>query len=369
MAEELPDHGAGDASRECDDCLLVATDRFCAHDTHDRLTRTQFEEAFTLLANRVRAQTLQVIARSLAAEPATPRFVAIALALEAFPIAEPMLHRSTTLGQLDLLRVAHLKGGSHAAAIATRSDVGHALERTLRAMGDAGVNAALADNPVLAPITVTRTPVLEAQPEAAVRAEEPAPLPAPAPAKGVETDQTGEPARPVGNARATQALLEAAARGGRLTVERQRPAPEEPQEAFAVALEAAVRRGKRGAAMRLLQSRMGLSRETVETVMEDSGGDTLCVAMKAMDVEAAVAGRILLLAFPQIGLSVHNAQRSMRLYKRLTTEGCAAAVAQWPKGEDAANDTAPVERRLPARREVEARPIAAAEEVAERRTG
>ena len=166
---------------------------------------------------------------------------------------------------------------------------------------------------------------------------------------------------------AQKALLEAAARGARLepashittaaapvaavepvasapnipTSDSQTAVPEPARAAdsvaFPVALQKAASRGDRQGMVRLMQSRFGLSLETCHQIFEDRDGDTFSVLLKSDGVDSASANRILLLVFPAIGLSVHNAARSIRYYSQLEKSACKDAVAQWPKavGTDA----------------------------------
>ncbi|MEO0546351.1 MAG: hypothetical protein AAF035_05335 [Pseudomonadota bacterium] len=102
-------------------------------------------------------------------------------------------------------------------------------------------------------------------------------------------------------------------------------------DSFAIALQKAASRGNRQAMVHLIQNHFGLSLETCHQIFEDGDGDTFSVLLKSVDVDAAAANRILLLVFPAIGLSVHNASRSIRYYSQLEQNACQEAVGQWPK--------------------------------------
>ncbi|MEL6743961.1 MAG: hypothetical protein AAFO68_00635, partial [Pseudomonadota bacterium] len=102
-------------------------------------------------------------------------------------------------------------------------------------------------------------------------------------------------------------------------------------DSFAIALQKAACRGNRQAMVHLIQNHFGLSLETCHQIFEDGDGDTFSVLLKSVDVDAAAANRVLLLVFPAIGLSVHNASRSIRYYSQLEQNACQEAVGQWPK--------------------------------------
>ncbi|MEL6947116.1 MAG: hypothetical protein AAFO73_05715, partial [Pseudomonadota bacterium] len=111
----------------------------------------------------------------------------------------------------------------------------------------------------------------------------------------------------------------------------QRALPASSWAQFAANMQKAASRGNRQTMASLMQDRFGLSLETCHQVFEDTTGDTLAVLLRSIDVDSAAANRILLLTFPAIGLSVHNAGRAIRYYASLSMETCKEAVAQWPK--------------------------------------
>lgn len=345
------------------DLLILATNRYCDSDAHDRLSMEQFKEAFYLLIEETDFPTRQIVARNLAHCPATPRPVVLYFALETIEIARAMLANSSVIGQLDMLRVIEMKGVSHARIVAGRPDIGPSVVKRLRELGDEEVNRVLDNNRALVHNTAppaadelfrqilarhgeTANSLHETRDEKAVSA-------APgsselstqsfertqtAQAPSVETPETfGEQSTAAEEKMPTsaeQSLLTAAARGGRLGDIRTeiKPLPATHFD-FGDAFEKLARTRSHQAMAALMQKRFGVSFDTAYQVLEDKSGDTLAVLLRAAEVEAAQANRIQLLTHPAIGLSVHNAMRAVRFYEKLKTESCLTAVDQWPKDQ------------------------------------
>ena len=64
-------------------------------------------------------------------------------------------------------------------------------------------------------------------------------------------------------------------------------------------------------------------------VVNDSGGEPLACAMKAVDMPAAVFQRVLLFLNPEIGTSVNTVYRLSRLYDRLSERSALIMLAAW----------------------------------------
>ena len=346
--KEIPDHPIRPVRvtehKSKGDMLILATNRFCDIDTHDRLTLDQFSEAFNLLIGQVSSTTRQIVSRRLAHCPFTPRSAALYLALEPIEVAMPILAHCEALGQLDLLRIMDRTGIEHARAVATRLDIGPSLIRHLKGLEDKEVQIALEDNDALLgnletrgvnslfneienrelqyelETEIKRDPVEEsgeAEPAQITERLEKMPFtPAPAPLNAAE-----------------HALLAAAGRGSRLEMPPM-ATPMENEFDFGEAFEKMARsRSHQGMAV-LMQKRFSLSLDTAHQVLQDKTGDTLAVLLSAANVKPAQANRIQLLTHPAIGLSSHNALRAVRFYAQLNSESSLAAVEQWPKARD-----------------------------------
>lgn len=137
-------------SRESEDLLLLATDRFCVQGNYNRLTQDQYCEAFGLLYDQASTGTKQIIARSLAFHPFAPRSIIYRLSLEPLAISRAVLKESPVLGQLDLLRLLETRGLEIASVIASRTGLGPSLIKRLRHLQDQHVDEALSQNASLA---------------------------------------------------------------------------------------------------------------------------------------------------------------------------------------------------------------------------
>jgi len=374
--------------REQDDLLLLATDRYCVQGSYNRLTQDQYSEAFCLLYDQASVGSKQIIARLLAFQHFAPRSLVYRLALEPLGISRSILKESPVLGQLDLLQLLETRGLEIAPIIASRVGLGPTLVRRLRDFRDHHVDEALANNKSLAnteslsaealfttlntddhdsesvsiPLETTDHGQLVAtDAQQTMEHEEQIDTDAdavvetvPARSKIVSETQDSSPVL----SQSQKALLSAAARGARL--EPNNPAldtnasasaeapkgvdtlpleqtadtvalPQMDASELATALQRAASRGNRQAIVDVLQYRFGLSLETCHQIFEDKEGETFSVLLKSAGVASAAANRVLLLIFPTIGLSVHNASRSIRYYSQLEEDACRDAVDQWPK--------------------------------------
>ena len=312
-----------------DELLLLATNRFCDADTHDRLSQKQFQEAFYLLIGEAKSGTKQMMARSLARCTFTPRSIALYFALETLDVAEPMLLRSPVLGQLDFLQIIDVKGAEYAITIANRPDIGPSVIRRLEEFDDRQIGATLKGNPALENVT-TKFSADELFEHIHQRhlAEENAAV--------ADPDLTAQDETNLSSAES--ALMTAAARGGRLNSIENISPPQQtyvnPFEFGAAMEQMAKTKSHQGMAV-LMQKRFGISLKTAHQVLADKSGDPLAVILKAADTPPAQANRILMLSQPSVGLSTHNATRAIHLYANLKQSSCQEAVDQWPKQDEA----------------------------------
>ncbi len=302
-----------------DNLLLMATSRFCSTKNYDRLSIDQYKDAFYLLIEDVGNAAKQKIARFTTNCTFTPRQIALYLALEPIEISAPVLSRSPTLGQLDLVRIIETTGVDHARIIATRPDIGPNVEKRLRQIEDAEVNEALDKNFALNGKT--------ANSQLSDKVEE-------EPTKEVVFKQKGLKISVKSSTKTTKAekkLLEAAARGGKL--DQNVVADLGDETSFADSLEQAARSGNRQIIAESIRSETGLTLETAHQVLSDKSGQTLSVLLSAHDVGSHQTNRILMLAYPEIGLSVGRARETIAFYDRLNSASSRKAVDQWPREE------------------------------------
>jgi len=72
-----------------------------------------------------------------------------------------------------------------------------------------------------------------------------------------------------------------------------------------------------------------LPARTAEQVVNDSGGEALACAAKALNMPSAVFQRVLLFLKPEVGQSVHTVFRLARLYDRLNERAALIMLAAW----------------------------------------
>ena len=316
-----------------DEMLILATNRFCDLDTHDRLSSEQYREAFNLLIGDASRSTRQLIARNLAHTAFTPRSIALFLAMEPTTISEPILKHSPVLGQLDLLQLLQKKGEEIAAMVATRPDIGPSVVRRLNELQNKPAQQALSENDALvngANVRSAKALFSKIEVRKASRDEERDAATARAEAERTKKSTPVEKSSPENQAE--KALLSAAGRGGRLEEEFFGPTPTAPFD-FANSLEKMARVHSHQGMAVLMQKQFGFTLETAHRILADKSGDTLAVLLSAADIGAAQANRIQLLANPAIGLSTQNAMRAVRFYARLNPQTSGEAVAQWPRAE------------------------------------
>ncbi len=325
-------------TNDCGTLFLVACDRFCDSNNDDPLSATQFSEAFYLLIDDVSTETKQAAARAIANTGHIPRAVALYLAMETIDIAAPVLARSSTLGQLDLLRIIEAKGNEHAEIIAERNDLGRTIIERLYALQDDALDAKLEVNESVTSnyeekSVETLFATIHGQLDLST--------------KPAIISQKAEVEQSVSKS-ASHKLLQAAARGKRLDINTDQSddiAVEFGDQDFGDSVERAARLGSRQSVGVLLTKFLNLELNTAFQVLDDKSGDTLAVALKSQNVSSEQSNRILMLTFPQIGLSVHNAQRSMQFYDQLTFIACENAVAQWPKAARPAHEPVQTETK------------------------
>ena len=267
-----------------DELLILATHRFCDIDTHNRLSREEYLQSFYLLIDKVSFPAKQIVARTLAHSAFAPRSIVLYLAMEPLEIALPILSHSPALGQLDLLRIADEKGSEHATVIAARPDIGPSLVKHLEQMNDANVLTTLTENEALFGSS-------EARSANALFTEIDARRTDPTSARALKTKATTAKAGDLNPAE--QALLAAAARGGRSVLPDHEDSARTPMARkmenlfdFGEALEKMARtRSHQGMAV-LMQKRFNLSFDTARQVLDDETGDTLAVLLCAADVRA-----------------------------------------------------------------------------------
>lgn len=314
----------GSQHKTHDELLLLATGRFCGLDNHNRLTIEQYKEAFYLLIGTVSVATKQKVAGTLAQNASTPRTIALFFAMEDISIAAPFIKRSDVLNQLDMIHVVSAAGLEHAKLLAAREKLGPSIKNHLRSLKDPQIDQLLDKTQAISRSKSEQSSVSLFDEIEKTKDVEP----------DVALATVADANQPFLND-ATKSLVAAAARGGRTSVSDQEDSNDwrakVPTNEIGHALEKAACHGGHQAIGTLLTKYLGIDFPTAQQVLDDKSGDTLSVAMMSCGLDTAQANRILMLAFPEIGLSVHNAKRAVRYYAALTQVACQEAIAQWPK--------------------------------------
>lgn len=306
-------------ARCVEDLFLLATNRFADCDTHDRLSLRYYQEAFDLLYSKVSRNARQLVGRILAFCPQTPRAIAMQLALEDLAIAKPVVLHSSVLGQLDLLQILEAKGVGHAELIARRPDIGPSLLGRLRGLGEPGISKALDGNEALVDGRTIKDPQSLFQ-TIGLKEEN-------------ETSAVSNSKSRFNEAETR--LLQAASRRGLDIGAETLASDQTPQETFEGPLgdtleTLAAEKDRQGTALAMRQYG-GIALGAAFQVLEQQSGESMAVFLKAHEVDEAQTNRILMLTFPAIGLSVHNAMGMVTFYRDLKTESCQEAVARWPQ--------------------------------------
>ncbi|MDD9910827.1 MAG: hypothetical protein OXR62_14205 [Ahrensia sp.] len=335
---------------DCENLLEMATERYCDSQHFDRLTMRQYCEAFDVLSSQVSASCLQRVATDLSSCSHAPRAAILALTSMPVDICRPILTNWPKLGPLDMLRIIENSGEPHGRCLAVREDLDRVVIRRLRELRSLEINVALNQNPALLNLSVDEQtqdkPDLTADEATHSEGAEARPR-----RVRLSTIQDGLAHGPQKDAQimgeiwsglkmqpsASDALMEAAARGGKLADAAQAKAQDHERKENARPLDLATSLEKIAAAKSLqglatlMAKASGLTLETAMQVLEDTSGDTMAVFLKSHEIESAVASRILMLTFPAIGMSTQNAIKAIRFYNGLTVESCRDAVDLWPK--------------------------------------
>ncbi len=271
-------------SSEADTLMLEVVKRFAAPERYGEVSQRNFLDAFYDLIDLVTQRTKAEMASLLCKSERTPRAVAHYLSLEPIAVGGRMLMHSPSLGNLDLLRIAHAGTQDHKALIAKRraQDATRVDQATVAITSDAILQAA------------ARGGRLGDTLSAPIRVSAPANVP-------------------------RHSTLDASA--------------------FRHAMYQAARNEDEDGVTQALCDRFGLDRVTVGRVMEDQNGDALAVLLKSDSVPASEAHRLQILLFHAVGSNTANAVRAMRVYDALTVEECSISVASWQRLADARAQT------------------------------
>ena len=278
--------------------VRVLTDLYVQKPSHTGEEERHYTELALRLIDAVDVATRATVARKLSAYPNAPLAVMRRLARDVIEVADPVLAQSRVLGDVELAAVVKDFGLSHAAAIARR----HAQ-----------------------PLTAVEEAEAEPQPVA-----EQAMTAAPADLELAELFFSAESA-------ARRVLLMNLASAD----PRDMPVSARPAMTAVPRLEAAALARDADKFTLLLEQTLDLTREHARRIVEDTAGEPLLVALKALDMPPVVVQRVLLFLNPAIGHSVQRVFDLAALYERLSAVAVAKIVASM-RGAEPARPRRPV---------------------------
>ena len=264
----------------------VLTDLYVQKTGHTLDEETHYTELVLRLLDAVDVGTRAMVAHKLAIYPAAPRAVMLRLARDVIDVAEPVLRHSPCLSGSELDAIMKECSSLHAAAIAAR-----------RGLAGTSVRATNERAPAARPGASSLPRSLPWR-QIIGEAEAPAPLAA----------ETG----------LGELFLNASSEERRVILANLDPADPIPPRAVPSEsvgrLEAAALARRPQEFAGELQRALGVNGEIARRMVDDSGGEPLLIAAKALEIPSAVLVRILLFVNPAIGESVARVFALAQLY-------------------------------------------------------
>jgi hypothetical protein len=283
--EDLVDLG-GDTTIDMRPTLLrVLTDLYLQRPTHTPEDERYYTELALRLIEAADARTRAALAERLATYAAAPRLLVLRLARERIEVARPVLRQSPVLTKDDLDAIAAELGGVHAELIAARALEQIPLSRTQQQQRAAEQALELVELFYAAGATERRWILLNLD-YAAIAPCEPAPA---------------------------------------------------MQRADIWRLETAALQHQTETVVREFGRALGLSREQVNRILNDVGGEPIVVAARAMNVPADVLQRMLLFLKAEVGHSVDRVYELSELFTQLSVASARRMLAIWRAVDSGAN--------------------------------
>ena len=292
--------------------IRVLTDLHVQEPAHPPAGQARFAELACRLLDGVDAPTRAAVAERLAGYPGTPAVVASRLARDEIRVAEPVLRRSTALGEAELHSILDRCGIAHAIAIAARANLPPSIAKRLR--------------------------------KAAEREQTTAPEQTAGPQHGPSLTRT-----------LARRYFEADAIQRRRILTAMPACPAVAQEERLRRLDRRLGERLERAALRhhsqeftsLLQEAVGIPAKIAQRVLADPSGDPLVAICRALEMPFNRTSRIVLFLNPEIGASVQQVFALAGGFEDITPVAARRLVAAWC-------ELAPLER--PNRVPVVARP-------------
>jgi hypothetical protein len=264
----------------------VLTDLYVQKRAHTLDEETHYTELVLRLLDGVDVGTRAVVAKKLATYPAAPRAVVLRLARDVIDVAEPVLRHSPCLPGAELAAISKECSSLHAAAIAARG------------------------SPVATATQATSERAAAMRPSASL-------LPRSSQWRQIIGEAEAFSAPPVETGLG-ELFLGATSEERRVILANLDPAEPIPPRAApsesVERLEAAALARRPAEFASELQRALGVNSDIARRMIGDSGGETLLIAARALDMPSHVLVRILLFVNPAVGESVARVFALAQLY-------------------------------------------------------
>lgn len=140
VAKEDSSHKRRDLLREITDVFMAAPDRYSSTEMQ------HFDVIMSRVTQTVEEALRRELADKLADIPTAPHGLINQLANDEISVAEPILQRSTALGETDLIKIIRVRSQAHLKAITKRDEIPQSVSEELVAKGDKDVLVSLAQN-------------------------------------------------------------------------------------------------------------------------------------------------------------------------------------------------------------------------------
>jgi uncharacterized protein (DUF2336 family) len=298
--------------------LRVATDLFTLHERHWPHEIRLYEEMADRLIADADEASLTLVARKLARCPDAPAAILRRIRARGGAPEVEILGADPRVERHELRQIAAGGACDHACAVAGRDDLDREIVKILSRRPEREVVRALAGN-AKAPLAVEDLRLLCA------RGRDDAVLAQALLARG-EPTLDGLALYLAADRAQREKLIGLARAAGLAQIGRADDLPPLDDEA-ARRLESCALCQKRSAFALALAEILGCDHFRARKIILDEGGDALTLAFIAIGLPQAFAARILLGAFPKVGLSVGAFDRAMALYARLPRREASRIVA------------------------------------------
>jgi uncharacterized protein (DUF2336 family) len=292
--------------------VRVLTDLYIQKPAHSSEEERHYTELVLRLIDTVDLATRVAVAKKIAVYPGAPPAVARRLARDVIEVAEPVLRHSTVFTLTDFDAIVRDFGFEHACVIASR-------------------NTAVTE-PVVLPTVA----------------------PAATAAADIEAEEDGMHASADFELAGLFFAADPAARRMLLmsvgNAEGEAPAApmvsprEQPNETIR-ALESAALSRNRAKFTSLLEQALRLTHEKAEQIVNDTSGEPLLVAAKAVGMPSIVLQRVLMFIDPAIGESVQRVFALAALYERIHTQAALRIIASL-RGDEVVRPRRPAHRPM-----------------------